>query len=293
MTFGVASRVLGGKPIPDYSFEMLSNHLISLWLEMTEKENIEDQNQTLDPTSGLPVILFGLFIIEASQQREKGFISGSKLLSQILLDPILTNKEIFIEMIIKGLERTAYQGYVEFAITSITNDDFKLIWSEKAYDKGILMLSNLRSLYQEKVDNLLMEEESVKEIWNQVKIKAYFPAPNDLLGNSMLWSTVAISVNVTFLKITGMILLELAFSESSDEFWRRSVKAIMAALSDSDRIGIAHIEYGLALDPNWDLYDELEISHELLSKKLEIHQYYKKIVEECIAIYGRGILYER
>ena len=292
MTFGIASRVLSGSSIPEYSFDMLTNHLISLWLELSDLDKIEEPNKPVDPTTGLHVILFGIFIIEAAQQRASGITSEFKLLSQILIDPNLTNRNEFVEMIIKGLERTAYQGYVEFAVNTMMSKNFRLIWGEKIYEKGIVMLSNLRSLYQEKIDNLFIDDKEIEDIWNQIKIKAYFPAPIDLLGNSMLWSTVAISTNVTFLKITGMILLELAFSETSEEFWRRSVRAIMAALSDPDRIGIAHIEYGLAHDADWNLFDELQISRELLTKKPEVHIYYRKLVNECIGIYGKGILFE-
>lgn len=107
-----------------------------------------------------------------------------------------------------------------------------------------------------------------------------------------VWIMVATAVDDTLMKISGLALLDLVHASKPSEFVKRTIRTLIAILFDPERIDIAHIQYGLAHDPKWDLFEELAIPRHLISVKQEVHEYYKELSRSCVARLGRGILYD-
>ena len=237
-------------------------------------------------------VLFGLLFIEAKNcQKDGTSFQGSKKLTTLLDDTDSLSYQD-IHFILESIQKVGYQGHLEFAICTILNTEFLRVWQSKVESKefGIKVLGNLRALYQNEVDNILQELD--KELWQEIRKFSYSSNPEELSDIGYRhWIMVGTAMNITIMKISGMMLVQLAYSNNEDEFTDRAIRTLLSLFFEPERINIFHIQYGYAHDPNWNLFEKFEINPNLLNQRPELHQYYRDMCIDIVNTFKRGILY--
>ena len=200
-----------------------------------------------------------------------------------------------MEILLKTIEKTAYQGYVDFALLTLLDKNVRLHWEKIAFNIGINIFANIRAIYHQEVDRRLQSKEAKDTSphqWNALSMVSRFPDPKDIRSiSTIFWTMPAIATDITMAKATGLFLLELAYSKSVKDFWKRAVRLMIGLLFDPARIDVAHIQWGLAHDPNWNQYDALDISRDVLTIRPELHEQYRRLATQCVEKYGRGMFY--
>ena len=296
--YGLISRLLNDKEIEKEVLVPLVNNVLDLTQEyietystLTDSIAFSDDDRKLCFGS-LQYLFFGVVYLDSYLLRMNGLSQGASFLDKYFFDSII-KEPITLDLIIWSIEKVAYQGFGEYSILTLSNPKFLEIWYELAYMNGLNALSNIRSIFQDQFDNILQSDDEYKELWNKVKALGSFPNPKELWEISYgIWIMVGTAINPSIMKISGLILLDLVSSEKSDEFIKRVVRTLLSIIVDPDIIDIAHIQYGLAHDTNWNLFERLSINKTLLNIKPEIHEQYKLLSEAIVKNYGRGILYD-
>lgn len=297
MIYGLLSRLEGNMFIPNNSLLSLTDNFIELWyeiLEFSEKKEKLKVGAYCPKKNVMDSLLFslvGIFLIESFLMRKEGRRENSKIIRKIIINHELKrNNEI--NFILLALEKVGYQNSVDFVLLTMLNKNFRQLWENKSFERGLNVIANLRALYQEEVDSILQELPSTNEIWNRVRTIGGFPEPKDLWEISFRMFMVATGINMTIIKLTGLGLLDAVFSKTENNLYKRVLRTIVAVLFEPDRIDIAHVQYGFAHDPAWDLFEVLDIPRSIVNIKPEIHDYYKSLAIKCVELLGRGIFYD-
>jgi uncharacterized coiled-coil protein SlyX len=293
LTLGLIARMVKGNSIPEGILSTLLEYLLAYWYEMEESPPTPVSDDALAMTNPLDLwqsTLYGLLVMEADAQRSRGDTKGSTIASTLVDAPAFGTSGM--KVLLKTLERTAYQDYVDFAVMSIVDKKIRRLWEQDLPEMAVAALSDIRALYQDEVDSLLQKEPTLGELWNKVKVTGYYPSPKDLrsIGHS-LWLIVVIATDMQVAKAAGLCLMELAFAKSVTDYWRRLVRLVMEMLTDPIIVDIAHVEWGFAHDPEWDRFDKLEIPRDIVKTRPELHEHYRMLIESCIERCGRGIFH--
>lgn len=310
ITYAAVCRLRAGKPIADDYVTVIEDNFMELWEiahevdEETGKTWIEldkegskkflEQEGVVSVRRALQQgVLTGLFHIEAAQQQVTGNrLSGSEFLRRFMTDPNNPMSPLDIEVLLEALEKLAYQGKADFAVLTILDRKIRARWEAKAPDVGVRILANIRSFYQETVDNLLLMDEENKPLWDQVRLVGGVANVADVFfNNANLWM-ISSSVEWTVLKVLGVAAFEFAFSASIADLMTRLTRICIAALFDYDIINIGYIEWHLAHNPGWDHYEKWNIPRGLNEIKPHIHEYYRSGIADFIKLHGRGIMYD-
>jgi hypothetical protein len=107
-----------------------------------------------------------------------------------------------------------------------------------------------------------------------------------------LWLLVAIATDMQMAKAAGLYLLEVALSNSAEDCLKRLFLLTIQLFTEPIRIDIAHVQWGLAHSPDWDRFDRLAISRDIMDVRPDLHEYYRSTSRTCIEMYGRGIFYD-
>lgn len=295
LALGLIARMVQGKSIPEGIQDTLFDYLLDLWYEIDAEQGPSPSVDKLafrDPPEFWQSTLYALFVLEAEFQQNLGNTKGSELIARLVDIPYFSAGS-GLNLLLKTLQRTAYQDYVNYAIMSITRKELRFLWEQDAPEFGITILSDVRALYQEEVDSLLQDDPSLIDLWNIVRTSGHFPNPKDVRSvSSSIWTLVAIGTNMTLAKTAGLCLMELSFAKSITDYWRRLVRLIIEVILDPTLIDIAHVEWGLAHDCRWDRFDKLRIPRGVMDLRPEIHEHYKMLIELFIKRCGRGIFHE-
>lgn len=295
LVLGLVARSAKGNDVSYDILVMLTDYLVGFWHNLSDSPVVSGADVLTDlndPGVLWQSALLGMLFIEADTQRRLGTVTGSHIVPDLMRDPEFAEVSS-LKILLSALERAAYQGFVDFAILSILDRNTRLHWEREVFGVGIETLANIRALYQQEVDSLLQAEQSADHLWEKVRVVGGRPSPQDIRSISyVLWTMVACATDIQLTKASGLYLLELAFSASVSDFWKRAVRLSMEILSHPTVIDIAHVQWGLAHDPGWDRFEKLKIPRSILDISSEAHERYGGLAEACIATCGRGILYE-
>jgi len=271
--------------------EMLHDYYIRVW-ELTAGTERNDENTTNHKNLSM-FTLVEIFTIEAFQQRELGETRGSTFILDLLDNSIVSFGNAQLKFVVQALQKAAYQGIPEFVVKTLLLSEFRVVWERRDYSAVIEILSSLRSIYQEEIDSVLLSKEPANQnLFQQVRVSASLPNTADVLFmNSLNWILApAVEINIT--KICGNLMLDLADSQSVDEFLTKAPRTLINALFDFDLINITHIHWRKIHNPAWDEYEKWKISRDLDDRYPEIHLYWSEYVKRFIAENGRGIMFE-
>jgi hypothetical protein len=292
MIYGTAASILHAKPVEEETIELLEGWTEQIWLEGTPEGDPQSWSiATRDVATACRNLFFGVSFIDATRQREMGRTNGSRFAGRISHGG--TTEPARVQMVLRALESLGYQGFVEYALATIVDPEFSTMWQNTAREYGLRTLANLRSVFQEEVDEILQDAPEMRDLWDAVRAHGGVPETGDIWEMSYeVWVMVATAVDDTLMKISGLALLDLVQSSKPPEFIKKLIRTLIAILFDPERIDIAHIQYGFAHDENWDLFEALDIPRHLVTVKPEVHEYYREICRNCVARLGRGILYD-
>ena len=294
LTVGMIVRSIRGLEIPDDILEILTDHLLATWCDLLEEREGNEAQIVPDIDEYWQSFLFGVLIMEADTQRRLGTTTCSRVISRLLDDSSFEETQ-YVEILLKTIEKTAYQGYVDFALLTLLDKNVRLHWEKIAFNIGINIFANIRAIYHQEVDRPFQSKEAKDtfgHLWNALSMVSRFPDPKDIRSiSTIFWTMPAIATDITMAKATGLFLLELAYSKSVKDFWKRAVRLMIGLLFDPARIDVAHIQWGLAHDPNWNQYDALDISRDVLTIRPELHEQYRQLATQCVEKYGRGMFY--
>jgi len=295
LVLGIIARIFRDQSINQNTLSESINYLITFWHEITNPQLSEDLNKA---NANKQVInlwettLLSLLIGEAIDQKKKGLTQGSEIIKRFINDGIIKDR-YGLEIILSCLVKLAYQGFVDFALYTILEDNIRFYWEKYCEDQGINAISNIRAIYQGEVDSFLQSEDIYNRIFLKVRLISSFPNITDIRGISTnLWTIVAISTDINIAKLVGFFFLEFAFSENVESCLKRMIISSIEILFDPDRINIAHVQWGLAHDPKWDRFDKMNIQRKILNERPELHQHFQHLVLECMQKLGKGIFYE-
>ena len=291
MVFGCLARLLNGRSFKADTFESFPSQLRALWYECSERRSDTTDRVHDEELEAIEHVLFGLFLTEAVVGRRSGNITTTRILENFVVAPVFREKES-LRLLLRVLLKVGYQGHPVFATFSFLAPEFVRLWSNSVEDYGVECISKLRSLFPREVDDILDENISTESIAFQVRNTGGFPDPSEIWHISYnRWIMEAMAVNVTVMKIAGLVLLEFAQASSPADYIHRLMRCLLSILFDPDRIDIAHIQYGYAHDPNWNLFEKMEIPRELCEQKTAAHDYYRRASLDVVASLGRGMLF--
>lgn len=286
MIYSQVCRVLRNEAISDEHISQIEEITLALWDFLDDiGKGVEIRNTTI-----------GLFIIEAVLQKKSGLIKGSAFLKKILNEIGISIKPANIEDLFGSLERFAYLGYPEFCISTILDEEIRSIWEINSPQTIIKLLANIRSFYQEETDSLLLENDTERnrKLWNNVRSFNTMPKMEDIFTPSFNLWLVATSVVPMITKLGGVVILDLATSNSMGEFIDRILKTLLSALFNYNNIDIGTIWWFRCHDQSWDNFENWEIPRECNNPKFhpEIHKHAQERVNSFIQAVGRGIYYD-
>lgn len=292
---GFIARLLRDKDIPNKIEEEIFDSLVSLWNDIQHEnpEMIYDPDDVHTPFYVWKAALFGLLYLEALLQRRSGNITGSNFLKRMLHDATFTTPES-IKVMIEVLEKIAYQGFVDFSISSMLNKEFYLHWKkEDNYNAALLAFSNCRGLYQKEVDSIFKGHEDFYAIWEHVRLNSSFPKERYFRDiSNHLWGQAFIALDMEVEKSAGVLFLELADSKTTKECMRRMIKAYFDILDEPIRQDIAHYQWGLAHDKEMKRFNKLNLPKGIENIRPDLHAYYKGVTDKIVGRYGLGMLHE-
>lgn len=295
LVYGTIARIIKDKNVEADTEDRLIDYLISYWEELIDV----DESEIIGYASKeglhwiLQNVLFGIFTVEAILQINNGVVEGSKIIHKIISYPSFKD-DVGFSFILGALKKVIYQGYTNYITYTLIEKEFRQEWEFFSYDLGVQLLSELRGLYQDEVDSILVSDERIKPLWFKVKASGKAPEPKEFweLGYKH-WIMIGTAVDTTIMKISGLALLDIAFSNSVEVFIDRLVRTLIAIAYEPERINILHYQYAMAHNPVWDYrLDELEIPSNITTLSPEIHEYYKLLSENVVKDFGKGMLYE-
>lgn len=294
LVYGTIARIIKDREVEIETEHRLVDYLILFWEELLDVEDSELLGYASKEGLHwiLQIVLFGIFTVEAIQQNNKGFIEGSKIINKIISHPSF-NDDVGFNFILGALKKVIYQGYTNYVTFTLIEKEFRQQWEFFTYDLGIQLLSELRGLYQDEVDSILVSDEDIKPLWLKVKAAGKAPEPKEFweLGYKH-WIMIGTAVDTTIMKISGLALIDIAFSNSIEVFIDRLVRTLIAISYEPERIDILHYQYAMAHNPIWDYrLEELEVTDSITKIKPEIHEYYNFLCTNVVKNFGKGMLF--
>ena len=299
-TVGLIARVLHEKDIPDGVENDVFDHLISMWGDVqneeidfgAEKKSVSSSSYLSSPIYIWKATLFSLLYLEALLQRKSGNIAGSNFIKKFMNYSAFTDSYA-VNVMIESLEKIAYQGFVEFAVLSITSKDFRVYWEEDSTESVVKSLSNCRGLYQKEVDGILKDQEDLRSVWEAVRSNNNFPREAYFRDvSNYLWGQVFIAIDMNVEKAAGVLFLELADSKTVKECMRRMMKATLDILAEPVRLNILHYQWALIHDKEMKRFEKFEFPDDIQTTRPELHARYKEVIERIVNKYGLGMLHK-
>ncbi|HEY2322816.1 MAG TPA: hypothetical protein VGJ82_08130, partial [Thermoanaerobaculia bacterium] len=270
MVYGVVARCLKTPTEASVVLRLLEDWFEELWPQLLHTDGLAAHMGDLtadDRMKAAQYVLFGLLFIDALRQRQSGRFAGSNFVTRFS-EAGTNDRRTRLVVALKAVESMAFQGFVEYAVATLLEPTFRAVWTADAPDTGRDTLASLRSLFQEEVDGMFHDAPESWSLWEEVRANGGTPDPGVIWEMSYeVWTMVATAVNVTLMKLSGLLLLDLVRSRRPSEFLRTALRTFIGVLFEPERIDIAHVQYGLAHDPRWNLYDALEIQRDVLTLK--------------------------
>lgn len=295
LVYGSIARMMTGKFInPEFTSELIDD-FISIWesVESIDDETISMYSNRNDFNWLMQNVLFGILYLEGSIYKNSGTNEKeSAVLKQILKQGVLSETENII-FFLEAIQKNGFQGNIEYSIRLILNKEFRELWAEKDIVRiqTHKVLGNLRALYQSEVDSILQETDIV--IGHEIKKYSYSLSPEVLSDTGYRhWIMIGTAINITLMKMAGIMLVQVVYAENEDEFIDNAVRALLWMFFEPERIDIFHAQYGLAHDPDWNKFEKLEIDRNVIHTNVTLNNYYKKKSMEIIRDFKKGIMYD-
>jgi hypothetical protein len=287
-TLGIVARATSTKQTPSdiitYLYEKLSYFYYQIFSpDITSNLNDEKKEQI----DYWKYNLFGIFLLEIEKQKESNSIHGSDIVT-FLLDETDFCMPVMLSILLNVLEDIALQNHVRFVLLTIFSDKFMACWESISPNEVLKVISNIRSLYHEEVDEFFRDNILLNKYWEEAKFLT--PLPNTKQNHNIgtdLWTIIAISTNIELEKIAGLFLLEIALSDSVQNCLRRFVITTLQILSEPIRVDVAHYEWHLINYKTAGGIEKLNLPPNIMSERQDLHSYYKQLINSCIKKIGK------